>query len=185
MAHPDSPAATTAADLLKLPDDGYRYELLGGQLVRDSPTGFRHGTIASTLCRLLSNWASRERTGYVCAAETGFKLRSDPDTVRAPDVAFVAHARVPADGGPEGFYDGPPDLAVEVLSPGDRMVAVLEKVRDYLDAGVHQVWIVAPRANTVSVYRSPQDVRVLTEDDTLVGDGPVAGFRCSVHELFA
>ena len=119
----------------------------------------------------------------MCAAETGFKLRSSPDTVRAPDIAFVVTARIPADGGPDGFYDGPPDLAVEVLSPDDRMVDVLDKVRDYLDAGTLQVWIVAPKSNTISVYKSLGEVFVLTEKDTLVGTGPLDGFECSIAEL--
>lgn len=177
--------ATTAETLLHLPDDGYRYELVGGQLVRDSPAGGEHGLIAFRLGRLLGNWAHERQAGVVLAAETGFKLRTDPDTVRAPDVSFVSHERVPGEGVPRGFWEGAPDLAVEVLSPEDRMVDVLAKVRDYLEAGVRQVWIVAPQSHTVAIYRSLRDVRVLAEDDVLAGEDPVDGFRCSLQELFS
>lgn len=176
---------TTADSLLRMPDDGYRYELVGGELVRDSPAGGEHGLIAHRLGRLLGNWAQEQRAGVVLAAETGFKLRTDPDTVRAPDVSFVANERIPAEGVPRGFWEGAPDLAVEVLSPDDRMVDVLAKVRDYLDAGVRQVWIVAPQSETVTIYRSFREVRVLAEDDDLAGADPVDGFRCSLRELFA
>lgn len=175
---------TTADALWHLPDDGFRYELVRGHLVRDSPAGARHGLLALDLGRLLGNWAREHRAGVVLAAETGFWLRTDPDTVRAPDVSFVAQEHIPAGGVPEGFWEGPPDLSIEVLSPDDRMVEVLEKVHDYLDAGVRQVWLVDPRNRTLTVYRSVQDLRVLTEKDTLVGDGPVDGFRCRLSELF-
>ena len=169
-----SAAPTTAETLSHLPEDGYRYELVRGELVRDSPAGSRHGAITHHLGRLLGIWAQQEQSGVVFAAETGYKLRTDPDTVRAPDVSSIARDRIPADGLPDGYWEGPPDLAVEVLSPDDRMVDVLDKVRDYLEAGVRQVWIVAPRSNTVAVYRSLQDVRVLTEADDLVGEDPLA-----------
>lgn len=182
---PKSAAPTTAETLSHLPEDGYRYELVRGELVRDSPAGSRHGAIAHHLGRLLGIWAQQEQSGVVFAAETGYKLRTDPDTVRAPDVSFVSRDRIPADGLPDGFWEGPPDLAVEVLSPDDRMVDVLDKVRDYLEAGVGQVWIVAPRSNTVAVYKSLQEVRVLTEADDLVGEDPVRGFHCRLREVFA
>lgn len=186
MATASSRAAPATADaLLHLPDDGYRYELVGGNLVRDSPAGGEHGLIALRLGHLLWNWAHERRAGVVLAAETGFKLRSNPDTVRAPDVAFVSNERIPTEGVPRGFWEGAPDLAVEVLSPDDRMVDVLVKVRDYLDAGVLQVWIVAPQSETVTVYRSLRDVRVLCEDDVLAGADPVEGFGCSLRELFS
>lgn len=175
----------TAAALLQKPEDGYRYELVQGELVRMSPTGGRHGIIAMGLGRLLGNWADEYQIGVVCAAETGFKLKSDPDTVRAADVSLVRHSRITAQGAPETFWEGAPDLAVEVLSPSDRMGDVLEKVRDYLDAGTDQVWIVDPQSATLSVYRSLKQVQILSQQDELAGEGIAAGFRCNVGTIFS
>ena len=175
----------TATDLLRRGDDGYRYELVHGQLIRDRPAGSRHGAIAYQLGRILGNWVHDRGAGVVFAAETGYKPRSAPDTVRAPDVSFLSQDRVPAEGLPDGYFEGPPDLAVEVLSPDDRLVDVEAKIRDYVDTGCRQVWIVAPKADTVTVYRSRKDVQILTEDDILVGTDFLQGFECALGELFS
>ena len=173
----------TATDLMDLPDDGYRYELVHGHLVRDLPPGPRHGAIAFRLALRLGMWAQEQATGEVFAAETGFKLQSDPDTVRAPDISFVSSAQLPAAGLP-GEDLGPPDVAVEVLSPSDQQSAVAEKIRDYLGAGCQQVWIVSIEMRTVTLYKAETDVRVFTAADTLVGDGPLAGFQFDVADIF-
>ena len=175
----------TAAGLMDLQGDSYRYELIRGEVLRMSPTGGKHGVIAHRIGRLLGNWAERQGVGLVFAAETGFKLATDPDTVRAADVALVLNERIPATGVPDSFWDGAPDLAVEVLSPNDSPSDVLDKVRDYLAAGAEQVWVADPKSSTISVYRSLQDVQTLTERETLEGVGVVAGFRCGVGEFFA
>ncbi len=175
----------TAAGLMDLQGDGYRCELIHGEVVKMSPTGGKHGVIAHRIGRLLGNWVERQGIGLVFAAETGFKLATNPDTVRAADVALVLNERIPATGIPDSFWEGAPDLAVEVLSPNDSTSDVLDKVRDYLAAGAEQVWVVDPRNSTVSVYRSLQDVQTLTERETLAGVGAVAGFRCEVGEFFA
>lgn len=177
----------TAADLADQQGDGYRYELIRGEVVRMSPIGGKHGIIAHRIGRLLGNWAEQQGIGLVFAAETGFKLATNPDTVRAADVALVLNERVPATGIPDSFWDGAPDLAVEVLSPSDSASDVLDKVRDYLAAGADadQVWVADPENSTVSVYRSPQDVQMLTARATLKGVGAVEGFRCRVGEFFA
>ena len=104
--------------------------------------------------------------------------------MRAADVALVLNERIPATGIPDSFWDGAPDLAVEVLSSSDSASDVLDKVRDYLAAGADQVWVADPKNSTVSVYRSPQDVQILTERETLKGVGAVEGFRCRVGEFF-
>ena len=105
--------------------------------------------------------------------------------MRPTDVALVAKKRIPAAGIPDGFGEGAPDLAIEVLSPTDRMGDVLEKVRDYLEAGAQQVWVVDPKSHTVTLYKSLQDVRVLTEKDILEGEGVVDDFECDVGVLFS
>ena len=109
----------TAAGLLDLQGDGYRCELIRGEVVKMSPTGGKHGVVAHRIGRLLGNWAEQQGIGLVFAAETGFKLTTNPDTVRAADVALVLNQRIPTTGIPDSFWEGAPDLAVEVLSPND------------------------------------------------------------------
>ena len=123
-----------------MPDDGFRYELVRGELRRMNPAGNVHGRVAMNFGILLGSYVKAHDLGTVYAAETGFKLATDPDTVRAPDVAFVGRARVEAVGELEGFWPGTPDLAVEVVSPRDGAHAeVEEKVFDWLDAGTKTV----------------------------------------------
>ncbi len=174
----------TADELLQMPDDGYRYELVRGEVVRLTPAGAEHGVIAQQLAEKLSQHVRAHRLGLVCAAETGFLLFRDPDTVRAPDVSFVSRERVAEVGIPQGYWPFAPDLAVEVVSPGDRFQDLMEKICDYFAAGARRVWLVEPRSRTVSVYRSPTDVRVLTVADELDGEDVLPGFRLPVTDLF-
>ncbi len=104
--------------------------------------------------------------------------------MRAPDVSFVSRERIPADGVPEGFWNIAPDLTVEVVSPSERPDDVQDKVIDYLTAGTRIVWVIYPRTKTVTVYRSLQNIRVLTTNDTLSGEDVVPGFSCQVSDLF-
>jgi len=122
--------------------------------------------------------------GAVLSAETGFQIGHDPDTVRAPDVAYVAIERIPQTE-PVGFFPGAPDLAVEVLSPGDPAGDVLAKVQDWLDAGCRAVWVVDPKTRTVSVYPSRRQITVLSESETLDGGEVLPGLRVAVADLFA
>ena len=124
---------STADQLFEAPDLG-RCELLRGELVMMSPAGSKHGVIALRIGGLLMDFVEPRGLGVVFGAETGFCIASNPDTVRAPDVAFVRRERI-GGGLPEGFFPGAPDLAVEVLSPNDRASEVLAKVRDWLAAG--------------------------------------------------
>src|SRR2546428_842720 len=136
----------TAEELEKLPDDGYRYELVEGRVIRMSPVGYLHGKTAVQLIFLLQRHLSGRHLG-VAFTELGFKLASNPDTVRAPDVAFIRQDRIPAN--PRGFWAGPPDLAVEVLSPDDRPSEVQNKVEEYLRRGVPLVVVIDPEDKTV------------------------------------
>ena len=175
---------STASELYEMPDDGFRYELVKGELRKMSPAGSEHGAIIVNVTLLLGQHVKANNLGVCFGAETGFKIASDPDTVRAPDVAFVRRERVPESGITKKFWPGAPDLAVEVLSPGDTYEEVDEKVEDWLDAGARAVWVVNPKRRSVSVYRSMTDVARLSEADELEGGEVVPGFRCKVSELF-
>jgi Uma2 family endonuclease len=175
----------TADELLALPTGmGKRYELVAGELRVMSPSGWRHGQIVSNLHSLLGPHIRANRLGRAFGAETGFRLARDPDTVRAPDFAFICNERLPSKEPTEAFWPGPPDLAVEVLSPSDRTGEVDEKIEAWLDAGCRSVWIIDPGLATVTIYSSRTEVAVLTAGDTLQGDPVVPGFSCRVDELF-
>jgi len=174
----------TANELLAMPDDGYRYELVKGELRKMAPTGDEHGDLTMELAVALHRHVKEHSLGKVYAAETGFKLESDPDTVRAPDIAFVAREKVEKTGRLKGFRSGAPDLAVEVLSPSDRVSRVEEKVAEWLEGGARMVWVVSPKLHTVTVYRSLTDIVTLTEKDKLDGADVVPGFQMSVAEIF-
>jgi Uma2 family endonuclease len=174
----------TADELLLMPDDGFRYELVKGELRRMAPAGNVHGRVAMNVGILLGGYVKAHDLGTVYAAETGFRLAGDPDTVRAPDVAFVSRIRVEAIGEVEGFWPEAPDLAVEVISPGDSYAEVEEKVFDWLGAGTKMVVVVNPRQHSATVYKSPTDIIALAEADVLNGGDVVPGFELAVREIF-
>jgi Uma2 family endonuclease len=175
---------TTADELFLMPDDGFRYELVKGELRRMPPAGSEHGAVSINIGLVIAQFVKTHGLGVVFGAETGFKITSDPDTVRAPDLAFIRRERIPAGGLPRGFWPGAPDLAVEVISPGDTYTEVEEKVNDWLNAGSRMVLVLNPRTRTVTVYASLTDVVRLTESDTLDGGEVLPGFTCRVAELF-
>lgn len=174
----------TAEDLLGLSVPGKRFEMLDGEVIEMAPAGARHGMVAMKIGARLSIHAEQNELGEVFAAETGFILTRNPDTVRAPDVAFVANNRLPPEGLPAGFMEAPPDLAVEVVSPGDSAGYMHAKVEQWLRSGARLVWVVYPETRSVTAYRSLNDVRVLTENDILTGAPVVMGFSCPVRDLF-
>ena len=174
----------TADELLMLPDDGKRYELIEGVLNEMSPPGTTHGLTAMRAGAILFNFVHQRELGEVFAAETGFVLSMNPDTVRAPDAAFVAAERLPTGDLPAGYLRLAPDLVVEVVSPSDTASELQSKVFTWLDAGCRVVWVVYPATRSVTVYRSREDVRVLTEEDTLDGSPVFQGFSAGVHDLF-
>jgi Uma2 family endonuclease len=175
----------TADQLLAMPSGmGERYELVAGELRVMSPSGWRHGKVVARLAARLNGHVEQHDLGVVFGAETGFRLASSPDTVRAPDVSFIAKRNLPAKEPNEGFWPGAPDLAIEVLSPGDRAGEVDEKIDAWLGAGCAAVWIVNPKQKTIAIYGSRTNVLVKAAGDLLPGDPVVPGFSCSVDDLF-
>ncbi len=174
----------TADELFVMPKDGFRYELVRGELVKMSPAGSEHGAIIVKLTIRLGQYVESNNLGICFGAETGFKIKTNPDTVRAPDLAFVSRERIPESGITRKFWTGAPDLAVEVLSPGDTSEEVGDKVKDWLAAGTRAVWIINPKLRNVTIYRSLTDVKVLTEQAELEGEDIVHGFGCKVSEIF-
>lgn len=174
----------TAEQLERWPESDERIELVRGRIESMAPAGFEHGLVATAIAHALSAFVSERRLGAVVSAETGFVLAREPDTVRAPDIAFVATERVAAQERPSGFFIGAPDLAVEVVSPTDTIENVETKVLDYLDAGTRQVWVVFPRNRTLRVVESRQSSRILGADDTLDGGDLLPGFSLRVGEIF-
>lgn len=177
----------TAEELLKMPDDGVRRELVKGELKEMAPAGDEHGYLVLRIASRLERYVDANKLGRTYTAETGFRIASDPDTVRAPDAAFVSRERVGAAGRVAGYRSGAPDLAVEVVSPDDRHSEVLDKALDWLQAGCRMVLVADPARRTATVYRSREDIRVLTAEtgDAVDGADVVPGWRLDVAEIFA
>jgi Uma2 family endonuclease len=176
----------SADDLFRMPDDGFhRYELVEGRLLVMTPAGGLHGAVGMRLGTAVSVFVDEHHLGVVVSADTGFVLRTDPDTVRAPDFAFVSRARIPVDGIPKAFWRCAPDLAVEVLSPTDVRREVDEKIAEYLRFGVKAVWFVELSPRRVTAYRPGQPAQVLQETDTLDGGDILPGFRYPLFRLFS
>ena len=174
----------TADELERMSFNDKHVELVKGEIVEMAPAGGEHGEIALAIGSLLRTFIRRDKLGTTYAAETGFILSHDPDVVRAPDAAFLSAAHVAQLERQEGFIEGAPDLAVEVVSPGDTDLEVQEKVAEYLQAGTKMVLIVRPRFKTITIHRSLTQVRILTLDDTLEGEEVLPGFTVPVREIF-
>jgi len=171
-------AIHTAEQLERAGDIG-RCELVAGELITMMPPGGRHGKLANLIAYWLTRFVEETDAGSVLS-EAGFVLSRDPDTVRGPDAAFLRGDREIGDG----FLEGAPELAVEVVSPSDRPKAVADKVREWLEGGAEAVWVVHPRARTVTVHERMQAPREFRESDTLVGGTALPGFALDLRELF-
>jgi Uma2 family endonuclease len=178
MAVATTRPSITDDDLRRLPKDGRKYELVDGE-IRVSPAGARHGQVIVRLTVRLGAFVAQARLGDVFDSSTGYRLRGG--NVRSPDASFVSAKRLPRV--PEGFLELAPDLAVEVLSPEDNPREVLDKVGEYLAAGVRLVWVIDPRASRAASYRSLTDVHEIGLDGTLDGEELLPGFRCPLSDL--
>jgi len=178
---PNMTRVLTAEDLLQ-PGIPEHADLVRGVLMVREPPGFRHGEIIARLTIILGTYVQAHGLGRVVAGDAGFKLESDPDTVRGADVAFVSRERLPH-GSPVAFPSVAPDLAVEILSPGDRPGQTLAKVADWLSAGSRLVWVIDPERRRARVYRQDGSEAMLGEDDALDGEDILPGFACSLNVI--
>jgi Uma2 family endonuclease len=189
MAAPAAPHLLTAEEFFLLPDadDDSRMELIDGRVCMTPPPGGIHGRFEPRMWQFLDRFVRERQLGEVFI-ENGYTLRRDPDHVLAPDVSFVKAARIPASGPPRGYFEGAPDLAVEIVSKSNRAAELLRKVGDYLDAGAARVWLVYPEQRRVVVYRAGGEVRTLHIGETLSSDDAgfaTDGFSLALDELFA
>src|SRR5438874_7955946 len=172
----------TADDLLRFRMPGKTAELLRGVLVVREPPSTSHGGRAARLTARLGTFVERAGLGEVFAQDTGFKIEHDPDTVRAPDVAFVARDRV-AHIPDEGYAELAPDWVAEIVSPNDRPGEVLEKVGQWLGAGVRVVWVLDQKRGDARIYRADGTISTVEPDGELNGEDVLPGFRCPLRDI--
>jgi Uma2 family endonuclease len=182
------PRLMTTEELLALPDDGVRRELIRGEL-RENPVSYRspqHAHSVSCTCRHLGNWAELlpPPRGQVLTGDVGFRIRRNPDTTVGMDVAYISAELVASIPANARVIDGVPILAVEVLSPSNRWETVVEKIRDYLECGIPLVWILDPVFRTVTVYRPGAEPALFNASAELTGEPHLPGFRIAVARLF-
>jgi Uma2 family endonuclease len=173
----------TADELIRLPRGRARHELVRGHLRTMPLATWEEACVTSAVVGSLGSCLCEHRIGEMVSG-VGFQLTVDPDTVRAPDVAFVRRERLPEGPARQRYFDGAPDLAVEVISPNDRYSEVDEKIGEYLAHGTQMVLVVDSRRRTVSVHRPGQPVRVLGVDDMLDGEDVVPGWTMPVRDIF-
>ena len=179
-----STALMTAEEYMQLPrGEGFRHELINGELITMPSPGFPHSRTATRLLVALAQFVLKHELGEVFA-ELGVKLTLNPDTVLGPDISFITKQRLDERPDPEGYWPGPPDLAVEVWSPSNRQGKVNARISSLFGYGVKQVWIVNPKKRAVAVYRSPSDSVTFSGSDELQADDILPGFRLSLDRIF-
>lgn len=173
----------TAEEFFRLPSDDTFQELVRGEVHTSPPPGGPHGVASNEIGSLIGSHVRAHRSGWVFN-QSGFRVEHDPDTVRAPDIAFVAAARLPAGHLPEGYADLVPDLVVEVVSPSDTAAEVQERMQDWLRWGARLAWLAYPRTQSVAIYEPGEAIRLLGPDDTIDGGAVLPGFTCLVRDFF-
>jgi Uma2 family endonuclease len=174
----------TAEEFERMPEDDLdRYELVEGRLVRMSPVSFDHGRIVAQLLFILQSHLKQSPSGVVLT-DVGFKLATNPDTVRGPDIAFLRSDRLPPKG-MRGFVKEPPDAVIEVLSPDDRPSEMRRKTAEYLDKGVPLVVVVDPKDAKVTLFRPASEPLILRQQNAVLDlSDVIPGFRCTLREVF-
>ena len=173
----------TEEELMRLPHEGFKCELVEGEL-RMAPTGFGHEDLISALTVRLRPPVVKHRLGTVCGSNLGCWMKSG--NLLCPDLSFISAARVPrTDAAREKYFQGAPDLVIEVNSPWDRDSRLREKMADYFASGARLAWVFDTPRRTVLVYRGTDNARSLRVTDTLDGEDVLPGFRLPLAELFA
>ena len=178
------PKLLTADDLPRLYAQGVRGELIRGVLHKTMPSGQEHGEIAANTVIILGGFVKPKRLWRIIASAAGVLLERDPDTVREPDVAFISARQRPLGVRNAGYTEIPPELVVEIRSPGDSAFALVEKALMWLAHGVLIVWVINPDTRTVDVYRAGSPVETLADGDALDGGDAMPGFTCAVSDIF-
>ena len=177
-------ALVTADDLLELSGNGFHGELIRGVLCETMAPGIDHAQIVAEFSRELGNFVKPRRLGRVVAGDPGVKVERDPDTVRAPDVAFISARQMPLEQRNRKYSEQIPELAVEVKSPSDSRQQVNDKAEMWLRHGVRLVWVAFPDERMVESHHAERGVVLYREDDELDGMDVLPGFRCAVGPLF-
>lgn len=175
----------TADDLLALPDDGKRYELIRGELITMAPASAPHGAVTDRIGRRIGNFVEANNLGKTYAAETGVFIEHGPDTVRAPDYAFTTHERIAGAPPSSGYSEIIPDLVVEVIAGDYRSSLVDAKTRMWLEAGVRLVLVAHIGSTEIIAHHADGTVRRFGPGDTLTCEPVLPGFACAVDEIFA
>jgi Uma2 family endonuclease len=176
-------AVMTADELERLDMPGKSTELLRGRLVVREPPGSYHGQVAAKLAYLVGAFVYPSQSGVLFGQDTGFKIESNPDTVRAPDLAFLRKERA-SEIRPRGYGPFAPDLVAEIVSPDDRPGELLAKVGEWLDAGVRLVWVIDPIRKETHVHRSDGSLSVIDSAGALSGEDVLPGFTCRLSDVF-
>ena len=179
-------ARITAEDFWRMPSTEMHRELVNGEIIEMNPPGWNHGRLVSFIAHSIEEHVRKHGGGEVAAGDVGvvLNLSYDPERVRGADVAFLSAERIAARKPTEKWYPAAPDLAVEILSPSESSANIQQKVRDYLEAGARLVWIIAPQAQTATVYRAGGTARLLREYDCLEGEDVLPGLIIPLEELF-
>ena len=178
------PKLLTADDLLRLHSEGIRGELIRGVLHKGMASGVEHGELVMNLGFIVNGFTKPRRLGRVVGSDVGVRLERNPDTVREPDLAFISAEKLPLGIRNTGYLEVASDLAVEIVSPSDRLSDMDEKARMWLRYGASLVWVIHPEDRTVDAYRAGAPVETLDENDVLNGDPALPGFACAVRDIF-
>ena len=174
----------TAEEFLLIPEDGLERELVKGRVIVLGGTSSLPAVVAAQFVIVVGSFVLQHRLGRVGGADWGFRLFEDPDTVRVPDAAFVRAERLPPSGMPRGFFPGPPDLALEVMSPSNTLADVLAKVSEYIAAGVRLVWVVDPEKRRATVFRPDELPLTVGADGVLDGEDVLPGFELRLADIW-
>ncbi|MCS7186370.1 MAG: Uma2 family endonuclease [Armatimonadetes bacterium] len=174
----------TLDEVKQLNPDEQPGELVRGVFLPMSRPTIQHGRLMARIARLIGNFVETKMLGEVIVGDSGFVLDKEEQTLRGPDVAFISKERIPSEGLPDDWWEGAPDLAVEIVSRSQTAHELARKALDYLQAGTKIVWVVDPESKTVAVYTPPNHIRILREDETLDGGDVLPEFKVQVKELF-